>query len=114
MALRGHFFCLRKSYRSDSFSAPVRGALLCALTMVSHTIHAFRNELGWLMALWTSGGAVGSLLGGAIAKRFLPRRLLRTYASAVVLACGAMTLCVAVWYLVKYLSHIKTAADSPQ
>lgn len=63
------------------------GALLGAVTPNLREQMGFSfDQVGWLMALWTSGGAVGSLLGGAIAKRFLPRRLLRAYASAVVLA----------------------------
>ena len=63
------------------------GALLGAVTPNLREQMGFSfDQVGWLMALWTSGGAVGSLLGGAIAKRFLPRRLLRTYAGAVLLA----------------------------
>lgn len=63
------------------------GALLGAVTPNLREQMGFSfDQVGWLMALWTSGGAAGSLLGGAIAKRFLPRRLLRTYAGAVMLA----------------------------
>ena len=69
------------------------GALLGAVTPNLREQMGFSfDQVGWLMALWTSGGAVGSLLGGAIAKRFLPRRLLRTYASAVVLALVGLLL----------------------
>lgn len=63
------------------------GALLGAVTPNLREQMGFSfDQVGWLMALWTSGGALGSLLGGAIAKRFLPRRLLRAYSSVVVLA----------------------------
>lgn len=69
------------------------GALLGAVTPnLREQMGLSFDQVGWLMALWTSGGAVGSLLGGAIAKRFLPRRLLRTYSSAVVLALVGLLL----------------------
>ncbi len=47
-------------------------------------------QIGWLMALWTGGGVVGSLMGGSIAKRFPPRRLLRVYTFAIVLALAGV------------------------
>ena len=69
------------------------GALLGAVTPnLREQMGLSFDQVGWLMALWTSGGAVGSLLGGAIAKRFLPRRLLRAYSSAVVLALAGLLL----------------------
>lgn len=69
------------------------GALLGAVTPNLREQMGFSfDQVGWLMALWTSGGAVGSLLGGAIAKRFLPRRLLRAYSSAVVVALMGLLL----------------------
>ena len=69
------------------------GALLGAVTPNLREQMGFSfDQVGWLMALWTSGGAIGSLLGGAIAKRFLPKRLLRAYSSAVVLALVGLML----------------------
>ena len=55
------------------------GALLGAVTPnLRAQMGVSFQQMGWLMAIWSAGGAVGSLLGGAIAKRFPPRRLLRS------------------------------------
>jgi predicted MFS family arabinose efflux permease len=65
----------------------VFGALLGAVTPnLRAQMGVSFQQMGWLMAIWSAGGAVGSLLGGAIAKRFPPRRLLRVYTAAVVLS----------------------------
>ncbi len=67
------------------------GALLGAVTPnLRAQMGVSFQQMGWLMAIWSAGGAVGSLLGGAIAKRFPPRRLLRAYTAAVVLALGGV------------------------
>lgn len=63
------------------------GALLGAVTPnLRAQMGVSFQQMGWLMAVWSAGGAVGSLLGGAIAKRFPPRRLLRIYTAAVVMS----------------------------
>lgn len=65
----------------------VFGALLGAVTPnLRAQMGVSFQQIGWLMAIWSAGGAVGSLLGGAVAKRFAPRRLLRLYTVAVMLA----------------------------
>jgi fucose permease len=48
------------------------------------------DQIGWLMALWTSGGALGSVLGGAVAKRFAAQRLLSAYAALVLLGVAGV------------------------
>lgn len=50
------------------------------------------DQIGWLMALWTSGGAVGSVLGGSVAKRFAAQRLLSAYATCVLLGVAGVML----------------------
>lgn len=56
------------------------GALLGAVTPnLRAQMGVSFQQIGWLMALWSAGGAVGSLLGGSIAKRFPPQRLLLGY-----------------------------------
>ena len=53
------------------------GALLGAVTPnLRAQMGVSFQQIGWLMALWSAGGAAGSLLGGSIAKRFLPQKLL--------------------------------------
>jgi len=69
----------------------VFGALLGAVTPnLRAQMGVSFQQIGWLMAIWSAGGAVGSLLGGAIAKRFPPRRLLRVYTLAVMLAVAGV------------------------
>ncbi len=69
----------------------VFGALLGAVTPnLRAQMGVSFQQVGWLMAIWSAGGVVGSLLGGAIAKRFAPRRLLRAYTLAVMLAVGGV------------------------
>lgn len=69
----------------------VFGALLGAVTPnLRAQMGVSFQQVGWLMAIWSAGGVVGSLLGGAIAKRFAPRRLLRVYTLAVMLAVGGV------------------------
>ncbi len=50
------------------------------------------DQIGWLMALWTSGGALGSVLGGSVAKRFAPQRLLSVYSTLVLLGVTGVML----------------------
>lgn len=67
------------------------GALLGAVTPnLRAQMGVGYPQIGWLMAVWSAGGAVGSLLGGAIAKRFAPRRLLRAYTLAVMAAVAGV------------------------
>lgn len=69
----------------------VFGALLGAVTPnLRAQMGVSFQQIGWLMAIWSAGGAVGSLLGGAIAKRFPPRRLLRAYTLAVMIAVAGV------------------------
>lgn len=69
----------------------VFGALLGAVTPnLRAQMGVSFQQIGWLMAIWSAGGAVGSLLGGAIAKRFPPRRLLRAYTAAVMVAVAGV------------------------
>ncbi len=69
----------------------VFGALLGAVTPnLRAQMGVSFQQIGWLMAIWSAGGAVGSLLGGAIAKRFPPRRLLRAYTAAVMAAVAGV------------------------
>jgi predicted MFS family arabinose efflux permease len=61
------------------------GALLGAVTPnLRAQMGVSFQQIGWLMALWSAGGAAGSLLGGAIAKRFPPQKLLLGYTVLVV------------------------------
>lgn len=56
------------------------GALLGAITPnLRAQMGVSFQQIGWLMALWSAGGVAGSLLGGAIAKRFAPQKLLAAY-----------------------------------
>jgi MFS family permease len=50
------------------------------------------DQIGWLMALWTGGGALGSVLGGAVAKRLAPQRLLSLYSALVLLGVSGVLL----------------------
>jgi len=69
----------------------VFGALLGAVTPnLRAQMGISFQQIGWLMAIWSAGSAVGSLLGGAIAKRFAPRRLLRLYTAAVMVAVAGV------------------------
>lgn len=83
------------------------GALLGAVTPnLRAQMGVSFQQMGWLMAIWSAGGAVGSLLGGAIAKRFPPRRLLRLYTFAVVLALGGVLLAPGFGWLAFFLVTI--------
>ncbi|OOG81672.1 hypothetical protein B0E41_17130 [Hydrogenophaga sp. A37] len=62
----------------------VFGALLGAVTpSLRAQMGVSFQQVGWLMAIWSAGGAIGSLLGGAIAKRYPPQRLLVVYTTLV-------------------------------
>jgi MFS family permease len=87
----------------------VFGALLGALTPnLRAQMGVSFQQMGWLMAIWSAGGAVGSLLGGAIAKRFAPRRLLRMYTAAVVVALVGVLLAPSFGWLAFFLVTIAT------
>lgn len=62
------------------------GALLGAVTPnLRAQMGVSFQQVGWLMALWSAGGAIGSVLGGSIAKRFAPHKLLIAYSLCVAL-----------------------------
>jgi len=87
----------------------VFGALLGAVTPnLRAQMGVSFQQMGWLMALWSAGGAVGSLLGGAVAKRYPPRRLLRAYTAAVVLALIGVVLAPSFGWLVLFMVTIAT------
>ena len=71
----------------------VFGALLGAVApnLRAHLGVSF-DQIGWLMALWTSGGAVGSFMGGAVAKSISPQRLLVIYSGLVLICLGGVLL----------------------
>ena len=65
------------------------GALLGAVTPnLRAQMGVSFQQMGWLMAIWSAGGAVGSLLGGAIAKRGMHGKLLENLRSTQVGARG--------------------------
>ncbi|OPF62974.1 sugar MFS transporter [Hydrogenophaga sp. H7] len=85
------------------------GALLGAVTPnLRAQMGVSFQQMGWLMAIWSAGGAVGSLLGGAIAKRFPPRRLLRAYTAAVVVALAGVLLAPGFGWLAFFMVTIAT------
>lgn len=85
------------------------GALLGAVTPnLRAQMGVSFQQMGWLMAIWSAGGAVGSLLGGAIAKRFPPRRLLRAYTAAVVVALVGVLLAPSFGWLAFFMVTIAT------
>jgi len=85
------------------------GALLGAVTpSLRAQMDVSFQQMGWLMAIWSAGGAIGSLLGGAIAKRFPPRRLLRVYTAAVVLALAGVLLAPSFAWLAFFMVTIAT------
>lgn len=87
----------------------VFGALLGAVTPnLRAQMGVSFQQMGWLMAIWSAGGAVGSLLGGAIAKRFPPRRLLRAYTAAVVAALAGVLLAPSFGWLAFFMVTIAT------
>ena len=85
------------------------GALLGAVTPnLRAQMGVSFQQIGWLMAIWSAGGAVGSLLGGAIAKRFPPRRLLRVYTLAVVVALVGVLVAPGFGWLAFFMVTIAT------
>ncbi len=50
------------------------------------------GQVGSLMSLWVAGGAAGAFLGGTLARRYRPQRLLSTYAGLALLAVSALLL----------------------
>ena len=85
------------------------GALLGAVTPnLRAQMGVSFQQVGWLMAIWSAGGAVGSLLGGAIAKRFPPRRLLRAYTAAVMVAVVGVLLAPSFVWLAVFMVAVAT------
>jgi predicted MFS family arabinose efflux permease len=85
------------------------GALLGAVTPnLRAQMGVSFQQVGWLMAIWSAGGAVGSLLGGAIAKRFPPRRLLRAYTAAVMVAVVGVLLAPSFAWLAFFMVAVAT------
>jgi predicted MFS family arabinose efflux permease len=85
------------------------GALLGAVTPnLRAQMGVSFQQVGWLMAVWSAGGAVGSLLGGAIAKRFPPRRLLRAYTAAVMLAVAGVLMAPSFGWLAFFMVVVAT------
>ncbi len=70
------------------------------------------DEIGWLMALWTSGGAIGSVLGGSVAKRFAAQRLLSAYATFVLLGVAGVML--APGFATLALALVDSVAEPPR
>lgn len=87
----------------------VFGALLGAVTPnLRAQMGISFQQIGWLMAIWSAGGAVGSLLGGAIAKRFAPRRLLRLYTAAVMGAVAGVLWAPSFAWLAAFMVAVAT------
>jgi predicted MFS family arabinose efflux permease len=85
------------------------GALLGAVTPnLRAQMGVSFEQVGWLMALWSAGGAVGSVLGGSIAKRFAPQRLLVAYSLLVVLALVGVLLAQSFAWLAFFMVSIAT------
>jgi len=85
------------------------GALLGAVTPnLRAQMGVSFQQVGWLMAMWSAGGAVGSLLGGSIAKRFAPQRLLITYTVLVVGALAGVLLAPSFGWLAFFMVTIAT------
>lgn len=85
------------------------GALLGAVTPnLRAQMGVSFQQVGWLMAIWSAGGAVGSLLGGAIAKGFPPRRLLRAYTAAVMVAVVGVLLAPSFAWLAFFMVAVAT------
>lgn len=87
----------------------VFGALLGAVTPnLRAQMGVSFQQIGWLMAIWSAGGAAGSLLGGAIAKRFPPRRLLRLYTAAVLVAVAGVLWAPSFGWLAGFMVAVAT------
>lgn len=85
------------------------GALLGAITPnLRAQMGVSFQQVGWLMAFWSAGGAIGSLLGGSIAKRFPPYRLLVTYSALVLLALAGVLLAERFVWLAFFMVTIAT------
>ncbi len=85
------------------------GALLGAITPnLRAQMGVSFQQVGWLMAFWSAGGAIGSLLGGSIAKRFAPYRLLVTYSALVLLALAGVLLAERFVWLAFFMVTIAT------
>lgn len=85
------------------------GALLGAVTPnLRAQMGVSFQQIGWLMAMWSAGGAAGSLLGGAIAKRFPPYKLLVVYTLLVVGGLVGVLLAPSFGWLALFMVTIAT------
>ena len=85
------------------------GALLGAVTPnLRAQMGVSFQEVGWLMAVWSGGGAIGSLLGGAVAKRWAPRKLLLVYTVLVVASLAGVLLASTFFWLAVFMVSIAT------
>lgn len=84
-----------------AFSWGVFGTMLGAVTpQLRQDLHLGYADMGVLMAIWPLGSAIGSIMGGQIAQRFAPRRLLLSYAILAVLLLLCIVLAQHFWQLV--------------
>ncbi len=85
------------------------GALLGAVTPnLRAQMGVSFQEVGWLMAVWSGGGVIGSLLGGAVAKRWAPRKLLLVYTVLVVASLAGVLLASTFFWLAVFMVSIAT------
>lgn len=85
------------------------GALLGAVTPnLRAQMGVTFQDVGWLMAVWSGGGVIGSLLGGAVAKRWAPRKLLLAYTVLVVASLAGVLLASDFFWLAVFMVSIAT------
>lgn len=85
------------------------GALLGAVTPnLRVQMDVSFQAVGWLMAVWSAGGVIGSLLGGAVAKRWPPRKLLLLYTVLVVASLVGVLLASSFFWLAVFMVSIAT------
>ena len=85
------------------------GALLGAVTPnLRVQMDVSFQAVGWLMAVWSAGGVIGSLLGGAVAKRWPPRKLLLFYTVLVVASLVGVLLASSFFWLAVFMVSIAT------
>ncbi|WP_168708589.1 MFS transporter [Hydrogenophaga sp. PAMC20947] len=85
------------------------GALLGAVTPnLRAQMGVSFQDVGWLMAIWSGGSVIGSLLGGAVAKRWPPRKLLMVYTVLVVVSLVGVLLASTFFWLAVFMVSIAT------
>lgn len=85
------------------------GALLGAVTPnLRDQMGVSFQDVGWLMAIWSGGSVIGSLLGGAVAKRWPPRKLLMVYTVLVVASLVGVLLAWSFFWLAVFMVSIAT------